>query len=493
MREIKLFINNEWTEVSSGKNVNSLNPADGSIVARVHLPSAKDIDTALLAAQRCFSSEDWKKSTLPSRGKILEDISEKIKLRKDEFIEAEIIDSGSTYKKAKTDVQNSMNHLKVAAKQMQELKLRVHDKSYSRPSFSKNEIIKEPIGVCAQIIPWNFPLLMAIWKITPVIATGCTTVLKPALETPLSASLLAEVIAQTELPPGVVNMINGGAAEGQYLVRHKLVRKIAFTGSTTVGKQIMQHASLDLKRVSLELGGKSAHIIFDDADFNTAIDAALYGFLFHSGQACTSGTRIFIHKNIYEDFKKAMLAKIKMIKPGNPRDPNTGFGPLITKKQGESVLAFIDEAKAQGAKLLCGGSRIKGIGFDSGWYIEPTLFEANASHTIYNEEVFGPVASLTPFENEKEVIAMANNSPYGLAAGIWTQDAKRAQDCAEALEAGTVWINEYHLLNSGMPFGGFKQSGIGRELGIEGLESYLETKHLWTSDCQKKPWYESIY
>lgn len=493
MREIKLFINNQWVDATSGKNVNSLNPADNTIVARVHLPSAKDIDHALQAAHTCLHSEGWRKSTLQERSQILDDIAEKIKARKDEFIDAEVADSGAVYRKAKTDIQNSINHLKVVAKQSLELNLAVHDKNYSRPSFSKNEIIREPVGVCAQIIPWNFPLVMAAWKIAPVIATGCTTVLKPALETPLTASLLAEVIAQTALPPGVINMINGGAAEGQYLVRHKLVRKIAFTGSTQVGKQIMQHASVDLKRVTLELGGKSANIIFADADFQNALEGALYGFLFHSGQACTSGSRLLVHKSIYEEFKQALLEKIKLVKVGAPKKPETGFGPVINKKQGEHILAFIEEAKSQGATLLCGGARLKGLGLDSGWYIAPTVFEANSSHRIYNEEVFGPVATLTPFETEAEAIELANQTNYGLAAGIWSQDKDLARRVASQLDAGTVWINEYHLLNSGIPFGGYKQSGLGREFGLEGLEAYLETKHIWTSDCLKKPWFQSIY
>lgn len=493
MREIKLFINNQWVDCTSGKNTNSLNPADSTIVARVHLSSAKDIDRALEAAQSCLHSQAWRQTTLAQRSQILEDIAEKIKARKDEFIEAEINDSGAVFRKAKTDIQNSINHLKVVAKQMLELNLSYQDKNYSRPSFSRNEIIREPVGVCAQIIPWNFPLLMAAWKIAPVIATGCTSVLKPAIETPLTASLLAEVISQTALPPGVINMINGGAAEGQYLVRHKIVRKIAFTGSTQVGKQIMQHASVDLKRVTLELGGKSANIIFEDADFQNAIEGALYGFLFHSGQACTSGSRILVQRSIYNEFKEALLEKIKKVKVGAPKSPDTGFGPVINKKQGDSILAFIEEAKSQGATLLCGGSRLKGLGLDSGWYIAPTVFEANSNHRIYNEEVFGPVATLTPFDSMEEAIGLANQTNYGLAAGVWTNDANLARSVAGQLEAGTVWINEYHLLNSGIPFGGFKQSGLGREFGIEGLESYLETKHLWVSDCLKKPWFSSIY
>ncbi len=493
MREIKLFINNQWVDSTSGKNINSLNPADSTIVARVHLPSAKDIDTALAAAQNCLNSSAWRATTLSQRSQILDDIAEKIKLRKDEFIEAEINDSGAVFRKAKTDIQNSINHLKVVSKQMMELNLLVHDKNYSRPSFSRNEIARVPVGVCAQIIPWNFPLLMAAWKIAPVIATGCTTVLKPALESPLTASLLADVISKSALPPGVINMINGGAAEGQYLVRHKIVRKIAFTGSTQVGKQIMQHASVDLKRVTLELGGKSANIIFEDADFQNAVDGALYGFLFHSGQACTSGSRILVQRSIYDQFKQALLEKIKKVKIGAPKDPETGFGPVINKKQGEQILAFIDEAKTQGATLLCGGHRLKGQGLDSGWFIAPTLLEANSSHRIYHEEVFGPVATLTPFDTAEEAIELANQTHYGLAAGVWSQNKDKVRELADRLEAGTVWINEYHLLNSGIPFGGFKQSGMGREFGLEGLESYLETKHIWTSDCVKKPWFNSIY
>jgi aldehyde dehydrogenase (NAD+) len=294
----------------------------------------------------------------------------------------------------------------------------------------------------------------------------------------------------------VVNIITGGAAEGEYLLKNSKVKKIAFTGSTETGRRIMQAAGKNLQNLSLELGGKSANIILDDADLSMAVDGALYAFLYHSGQACTSGTRLFVDNKIYPAFKEALIKRVADVKVGLPTDPATGYGPVVNQKQFDRIMNYIETTKKEGGKLLFGGERIIGGEFDKGYYIKPTLFEVTSDNTIFNEEIFGPVLAITPFNTDEEAIKLANKSIYGLAGAVWSKNAERAKNVAKQLETGTVWINEYHLLNPGMPFGGYKQSGMGREMGEEGIKSYLEVKHLWISDCDeraKKPWFDAIF
>lgn len=494
MKEIKLFINGEFR--SSEKNFMSLNPANGEAVAKVYLPGKKDIEEAVDAAEAAFYSKEWRGMDINKRAELLEKISEKLKERRNEIVELEVSDSGSALRKAKVDVANAASYFKVLAGQLRKFQFEIKDEGASRPGFSENYKVYEPIGVCAQIIPWNFPLVMAAWKIGPVIASGCTTVLKSAQETPVTASILAEIIHEVGVPKGVVNIITGGAEEGEYLLKNPKVRKVAFTGSTKTGRKIMQEAGSNLQKISLELGGKSANIILADADLSVAVDGALYAFLYHSGQACTSGTRLFVDEKIYPTFKEALLKRIADVKVGLPTDPNSGYGPVINKKQFDSIMNYIEVSKKEGAKLLAGGERLKGEEFDKGYYIRPTVFEVTPDNTIFNEEIFGPVLAITPFKTEEEAIRLANKSIYGLAGAVWSKDKEHAKRIARQLETGMVWINEYHLLNPGMPFGGYKQSGIGREMGEEGLKAYLEVKHLWISDCDersKKPWFDAIF
>lgn len=494
MKEIKLFINGEFR--TSGKDFTSTNPANNEPVAKVYLPSEKDIDAAVDAAEAAFQSSEWRGMDQNKRAEILELISEKIKERKNELTELEIADSGSSVRKAKADIHNAASYFKVLAGQLRKFQFEVKDEASSRAGFSQNYKMYEPVGVCAQIIPWNFPLVMAAWKIGPVIASGCTTVLKSAQETPVTAAILAEILHDAGLPKGVVNIITGGAKEGEYLLKNPKVRKVAFTGSTHVGRKIMQAAGANLQKLSLELGGKSANIVLDDADLSLAVDGALYAFLYHSGQACDSGTRLFVEDNIYAAFKDALVKRVAEVKVGLPTDPAAGYGPVINQKQFDSIMGYINTSKKEGAKLLFGGERVTGGEFDKGYYIKPTLFEVTPDNTIFNEEIFGPVLAITAVKNEEEAIKLANKSIYGLAGAIWSKNPERAKKVARQLETGTVWINEYHLLNPGMPFGGYKQSGIGREMGEEGLKSYLEVKHLWVSDCDersKKTWFDAIF
>lgn len=494
MKEIKLFINGEFR--ISAKDFVSTNPANGEAVAKVYLPSEKDIDDAVNAAEAALKSTEWRSLDQNQRADILEAISNKMKERKDELTALEIADSGSSLRKAKADIHNAASYFKVLAGQLRKFQFEVKDESASRAGFSHNYKMYEPVGVCAQIIPWNFPLVMAAWKIGPVIAAGCTTVLKSAQETPVTASILAEILKDSGLPKGVVNIVTGGAKEGEYLLKNSKVRKVAFTGSTGVGRKIMQAAGNNLQKLSLELGGKSANIVLDDADLSLAVDGALYAFLYHAGQACDSGTRLFVEEKIYPEFKAALVKRVAEVKVGVPTDAATGYGPVINEKQFNSIMGFINTSKKEGAKLLFGGDRVTGSDFDKGYYIQPTLFEVTPDNTIFNEEIFGPVLAITPVKNEAEAIKLANQSIYGLAGAVWSKNAERAKTVAKQLETGTVWINEYHLLNPGMPFGGYKQSGLGREMGEEGLKAYLEVKHLWISDCDeraKKPWFDAIF
>ncbi|MGE3608476.1 MAG: aldehyde dehydrogenase [Bacteriovoracaceae bacterium] len=494
MKEVKLFINGEFK--TSSNTFITTNPANDEAVATVYLPSEKDIDEAVDAAEKAFYSSEWRGMDQNKRAEILEAISEKIKERRNELTELEIADSGSCVRKAKADIHNAASYFKVLASQLRKFQFEVKDESASRAGFSHNYKMYEPVGVCAQIIPWNFPLVMAAWKIGPVIASGCTTVLKSAQETPVTAGILAEILNQVGLPKGVVNIITGGAHEGEYLLKNPKVKKVAFTGSTEVGRRIMQGAGKNLQNLSLELGGKSANIVLDDADLSIAVDGALYAFLYHSGQACDSGTRLFVQENIYPAFKEALLKRIAEVKVGVPTDPSVGYGPVINKKQAERILNYIEVTKKEGGKLLYGGNRLTGGEFDKGYYIAPTLFEVGVDQTIFNEEIFGPVLAITTFKDDSQAVQLANKSIYGLAGAVWSKNSERAKMMAKQLETGTVWINEYHLLNPGMPFGGYKQSGVGREMGEEGLKSYLEVKHLWISDCDersKKVWFDALF
>jgi acyl-CoA reductase-like NAD-dependent aldehyde dehydrogenase len=494
--EVKLFINNEFCSSSENIIRTSYDPSNGTEVCKYHVPTSKDINAAVDAANSAFYNPAWKNMTQENRADLLLKISEKIKERAKEIVDVEMRDSGSTLRKAKADVHNTASFFKVMSKVARELKLSEVDSAASRAGFSINSREYSPIGVCAQIIPWNFPLVMAGWKIGPVLATGCTSVLKTAEETPASAAILAEIIRDAGVPAGVINIITGGADVGRSLLNHPQIKKVAFTGSTAAGVDILKNVASNVSNTTMELGGKSANIVLDDADLSIAVDGALYAFLYHSGQACDSGTRLLVQDGIYSAFMEKFLARIKEVKVSPTTDPNAGYGPVVSQKQLNSILNFIDISNKEDAKLLHGGKRIIDGEFANGFFIEPTAFEITPNHTIFKEEIFGPVVGITKFKTDDEAINLANNSKYGLAGAVWSKSKERAHSIAHRLEAGTVWINEYHLLNPGMPFGGFKQSGIGREMGQEGIMSYLEVKHIWESDCNEraqKQWFDAIF
>ncbi len=496
MKEIKLFINGEFRNSSDGKTIDSINPATGDVYAKCALPSASDIELAVDSANKAFYSPEWRSFDQNKRSDLLLAISEKIKERKKDFIETEIADSGAVAKKAIADVHNTASFFKVMSKVAKTFNFEEKDENASRDGFSNNFRSYGPIGVCAQIIPWNFPLVMAGWKIGPVLATGCTSILKTAKETPASAMLLAEILNDVGLPKGVINVITGGREIVKNLVTHPKISKVAFTGSTEVGREILKLCSPTIKNCTLELGGKSANIILNDADLDIAVDGSLYAFLYHQGQACTSGTRLLVQDGIYDEFIKRFLNRISQVKIGKTDDMTVGYGPVINENQYKNIMNYIDISKKEGAKLLFGGNRLTGGDFDKGHYIAPTAFEITPSNTIFHEEIFGPVVGITRFKDIQDAIDLANNSIYGLAGAIWSKDNEVAKEISRKIETGTMWINEYHLLNPGMPFGGYKQSGIGREMGKEGILAYLEVKHIWVSDCnqrEKKPWFDHLF
>ncbi len=494
MQDVKLFIGGEF--ITTDNTVPSIDPSNGETIANIHIPSESDINNAVDAAHNAFYNGPWKDFSKEQRSEILLKVSDLLKERKREFISWEIKDSGSTFSKAAADVHNAASFFKVMSKTV--LKLDDEptlDERATREGFSKNYLAKMPVGVCAQIIPWNFPLVMAAWKIGPILATGCTTVLKTAVETPMTAILLAEVLRDAGVPSGVVNIITGGAKEGQTLLNNKKIRKVAFTGSTAVGAEILKGAATRIQNTTMELGGKSANIILNDADLDIAVDGALYGFLYHQGQACDSGTRILVQSGIYDEFKTRLVERAKEINIGLTSEKDSGFGPLVSEKQLNTVMGYINKTKEEGATLLTGGKRLGGE-YQQGFFVEPTIFEIDQKNTIWKEEIFGPVAGLTKFETIEEAIELANDSDYGLAGAVWGKNSEETNKVARAVETGTMWINEYHLLNPGLPFGGFKMSGIGREMGIQGINAYLEEKHIWVSDCDKredKPWFNVLF
>ena len=496
MREYKLYIDGKFLESKSGKYDLTLNPFDGSVVAKFAVASAEDVDEAVDAAKRAYDSRVWSELSPEVRAGYLKKVSDKINEMANELIELEVLDSGSTIKKAREDIALSARAFNVFGK-LGVMSYEIELTDVSKPGFAKNFLRYEPVGVVGAIIPWNFPLKMAAWKISPALAAGCTIVLKPSELTPVTAMELAKIVDEVGLPPGVVNIIPGyGADAGEALAKHPVVNKIAFTGSTAVGKKIMRLASENFKRVTLECGGKSANIVLDDADMNVAIDGSIYGMFYHSGQCCEGATRLYVHEKIYDNFISALVEKTKKMKIGNPLDPATDIGPLISKNQMERVLGYIESGKQNGFKIILGGGVPSSPELSKGNFIEPTIFvDVDNKSKISREEIFGPALVVNKFNSDTEAIQFANDSSYGLAAGIWSRDIERAKKIADKLQAGTVWINEWHLLNERAPFGGYKQSGIGREFGRIGLDEYLEIKHIHIDDgvpLQKRTWYNVV-
>jgi acyl-CoA reductase-like NAD-dependent aldehyde dehydrogenase len=496
MQEYRLYINGAFVDSLSKKAFDSINPFNQEVVARVAHAGVEDARRAIKAARRAFDQGPWPRMPREERSALLKKVSDKINERKSDLELLEVDDSGSTIRKAKDDIflsARSMNYFsKMAAVELVE-----PVDGLSKPGFSQNLIIREPIGVVTAIIPWNFPLKMAVWKLGPALAAGNTVVLKTSELTPVTALELAAIIHEAGFPPGVVNIVPGfGEDVGEELVTNPMVDKVSFTGSTTVGRRIMALAAATLKKVTLECGGKSANIVLDDADLEIAVDGTLYGIFYHQGQCCEAGSRLFLPSSIHDEFVERLVMKTEKMTLGNPRDVSTTLGPVISAKQRDRVMRYIQAGVQEGAKLVIGGRIPTRSDLKQGFFVEPTIF-TNVSNTmtIAKEEIFGPVLSVITYDRIDDAIAMANDSMYGLGGGVWSRDKDRAMNVARQLRAGTVWINEWHLISEKAPFGGYKQSGIGREFGLEGLREYTETKHLYIDELgarSKKPWYDTI-
>lgn len=492
MREYSLYINGQFVESSDRRTFDSINPFNREVVARVARAGIEDARNAIAAARRAFDAGPWPRMSRDERSAMLKAISDKINEKKKELVALEVDDSGSTVRKAGEDIYLSARNMHYFSK-LAAMELVEPVEGLSKPGFSQNLIVREPIGVVAAIIPWNFPLKMAIWKLGPALAAGNTIVLKPSELTPCTAMELAKIVHEIGFPPGVVNIIPGSGEDvGEELVKNPMVDKVAFTGSTAVGKRVMALAASTLKKCTLECGGKSANIVLEDADIDLAVDGALYAIFYHQGQCCEAGTRLFLPTRLHDEFVGKMVEKTKKMVVGDPRDPQTDFGPLISEKQRQRVMQYIKSGLTQGAQLLIGGN----IPDMKGFFVEPTIFTSvKNSMTIAQEEIFGPVLSVIKYDTIEEAIAMANDSIYGLGGGVWSHDREKAMYVAKQLRAGTVWINEWHLISEKAPFGGYKQSGIGREFGLDGLKEYTETKHLHIDELgsrEKKSWYDTV-
>jgi aldehyde dehydrogenase (NAD+) len=468
----KILIDNKWTDALSGRTFATIDPSTGEEICQVAEADAADVDLAVKAARNAFERGAWRKTSAAERGRLLHKLADLMEKHADELAELESLDNGKPVKVAKTvDVAASIDCYRYFAGWAD----KIHGKTIPIGNDYFCYTRHEAVGVVGQIIPWNFPLLMQAWKLAPALATGNTVVMKPAEQTPLTALSVGELIVEAGFPQGVVNILPGfGPTAGGAIANHMDVDKVAFTGSTEVGHLIMEAAAKsNLKRITLELGGKSPNIVFADTDLSEAVEGAHFGLFFNHGQCCCAGSRVFVEEKIYDQFVEKSAARANKRRVGDPFDPATDQGPQVDQTQFERVMGYIDSGRNEGAKLVCGGGRVG----DRGYFIQPTVFaDVQDEMTIAREEIFGPVMSIIPFKGIEEVIDRANRTTYGLAAAVWTKDVQKAHAIAHSVRAGTVWVNCYNVLDNRAPFGGFKQSGIGRELGEYGLQQYTEIK-----------------
>lgn len=477
---VKMLIGGQWVESASGKVFETYNPSTGDVLARVAEGESEDINRAVAAARKAFESGPWPKMTPSQRGRLLWKLADLIEKNAEELAQLETLDNGKPIRYSRSvDVPMTSDHFRYFAGWA--TKLEGDTIPVSIPNMF-TYTLREPLGVVGQIIPWNFPLQMASWKLAPALACGNTVVLKPAEQTPLTALRLGELMLEAGFPEGVVNIVPGfGETAGAALAAHMDVDKVAFTGSTEVGKKILQASVGNLKRVTLELGGKSPNIIFPDADMRFAVRGAMNAIFFNQGQVCTAGSRLFVHKSVYDQVLSGLTDVAGKMKLGQGIDPSTEMGPLVSQEQLERVTGYIESGKREGATTTTGGGRPNDAAL-SGYFVQPTVFDnVSDEMTIAREEIFGPVVAAFPFEDIEEVAARANKSIYGLAAGVWTSDVKKVHRMAAALKAGVVWVNTYNMFDAAAPFGGYKQSGYGREMGHAVLDAYTQVKTVWVN------------
>jgi len=473
----KMLINGKWVDAASGKTFPTYNPATGEVLARVAEGDREDIDRAVKAARAAFESGPWSRLTASERGRLIWKLADLIEQHLEEFAELETLDNGKPLKVARAaDVPLAVDLFRYMAGWATKIEGNTIPISvpYTPGAKYLAYTLREPVGVVGQIIPWNFPLLMAAWKLGPALATGCTVVLKPAEQTPLSCLRLGELLQEAGIPDGVVNIVPGyGETAGAALAAHPDVDKVAFTGSTEVGKLILQAAAGNLKKVSLELGGKSPNVVFGDVDVDKAIAGSASAIFFNHGQCCCAGSRLYVENAIFDQVVEGVSAKAAKIRVGPGLESTTDMGPLVSEEQLNRVCGYLDSGFSEGAKAVVGGGR-QG---DKGYFVKPTVL-VNTTETmkVVQEEIFGPVVTAIPFKNSDDLVKQANDTVYGLAAGIWTRDIQKAHRIASQLRAGTVWINCYNIFDAALPFGGYKQSGWGREMGHDALEMYTEVK-----------------
>ncbi|WP_442510265.1 aldehyde dehydrogenase family protein [Novipirellula sp. SH528] len=478
----KMLIGGKWVDAKSGKTFDVYDPATDQVVAQAAEGEAADVELAVAAARKAFDQGPWSKMGGSERSRLIWKIGELIEEHADELAQIETLDNGKPFAVAKAaDVALAADMFRYMAGWA--TKIEGNTIPISLPYAPGAEFhaftLREPVGVVGQIIPWNFPLLMAAWKLAPALTTGCTVILKPAEQTPLSALRLGELIAEAGVPDGVVNIVTGfGETAGAAIASHDQIDKVAFTGSTEVGKLIINAATGNLKRVSLELGGKSPNVIYDDADLDSAIAGAADAIFFNQGEVCSAGSRLFVQKGVYDEVVAGVSEIAKNLKVGSGFDASTQMGPLVSREQFDRVTGFLKAGVAEGAEASAGGSALD----RPGYFVQPTVLKnASEEMSVVREEIFGPVVAAMPFSDEAELVGQANNTAYGLAAGIWTRDISKAHRFAKAVKAGSVWINCYSVFDAALPFGGYKQSGWGREMGHAVLENYLQTKSVCVS------------